>query len=262
MLVMTERGADKLLASQFTLGAEGSAAAGPVGRTVTAQTDAQMHADILSWSRSQGLFAGVALEGATLREDLDDNATLYGKKLENSEIVTKRASTHGCREIARAAESVLRPGDARTSRTWRHESARRVCDKGVVMKGFVQDIEDLAVKNDEFRRVLYTAKHCQLVVMALKPKEEIGAEVHTLDQFFRVEAGTGEAILDGVRTAIRAGFAVVVPAGATHNIINTGTSPLKLYTLYAPPNHRDGVVHHTRDDAEADSEHFDGKTTE
>ena len=130
------------------------------------------------------------------------------------------------------------------------------------MKGFVQDIENLAVKNDEFRRVLYTAKHCQLVVMALKPKEEIGAEVHTLDQFFRVEAGTGEAILDGVRTAIRAGFAVVVPAGATHNIINTGTSPLKLYTLYAPPNHRDGVVHHTCDDAEADSEHFDGKTTE
>ena len=130
------------------------------------------------------------------------------------------------------------------------------------MKGFVQDIEDLAVKNDEFRRVLYTAKHCQLVVMALKPKEEIGAEVHTLDQFFRVEAGTGEAILDGVRTAIRAGFAVVVPAGANHNIINTGTVPLKLYTLYAPPNHRDGVVHHTRVDAEADNEHFDGKTTE
>jgi mannose-6-phosphate isomerase-like protein (cupin superfamily) len=135
-------------------------------------------------------------------------------------------------------------------------------DKGVVMKGFVQDIEDLAVKNNEFRRVLYTARHCQLVVMALKPQEEIGAEVHTVDQFFRVEAGTGEAILDGARTAIRAGFAVVVPAGANHNIINTGTGTLKLYTLYAPPNHRDGVVHHTRPTAEADSEHFDGKTTE
>jgi lipid-binding SYLF domain-containing protein len=89
MLVMTARGADKLIESQFTLGAEGSVAAGPVGRTATAQTDVQMHADILSWSRSQGLFAGVALEGATLREDLDDNATLYGKKLENSDIVTK-----------------------------------------------------------------------------------------------------------------------------------------------------------------------------
>lgn len=89
MLVMSERGADKLLASQFTLGAEGSAAAGPVGRTVTAQTDVQMRADILSWSRTQGLFAGVALEGATLREDLDDNAILYGKRLENREIVTK-----------------------------------------------------------------------------------------------------------------------------------------------------------------------------
>ena len=130
------------------------------------------------------------------------------------------------------------------------------------MKGFVQDIEDLAVKNDEFRRVLYTAAHCQLVIMALQPQEEIGAEVHTLDQFFRVEAGTGEAILDGVTTAIRAGFAVVVPAGANHNIVNTGSVPLKLYTLYAPPNHRDGVVHHRRVDAEADAEHFDGKTTE
>lgn len=88
MLVMTERGADKLLSSKFTLGAEGSVAAGPVGRTATAQTDAQMHAEILSWSRSQGLFAGLALEGATLRQDLDDNGAIYGKKLENREIVT------------------------------------------------------------------------------------------------------------------------------------------------------------------------------
>src|SRR5579871_5580849 len=87
MLVMNERGAEKLLESKFTLGAEGSVAAGPVGRTATAQTDAQMHADILSWSRSQGLFAGLALEGATLRQDLDDNAAIYGKKMENKEIV-------------------------------------------------------------------------------------------------------------------------------------------------------------------------------
>jgi mannose-6-phosphate isomerase-like protein (cupin superfamily) len=132
----------------------------------------------------------------------------------------------------------------------------------MVMKGFVRDIEALAIKNEDFRQVLYTAKSCQLVVMALKPKEEIGAEVHKLDQFFRVEEGTGEAVLDGVRTAIQAGFAVLVPAGTKHNIVNTSEAPLKLYTLYAPPNHRDGVVHHTRADAEADSEHFDGKTTE
>jgi mannose-6-phosphate isomerase-like protein (cupin superfamily) len=130
------------------------------------------------------------------------------------------------------------------------------------MKGFVQDIESLAIKNGEFRRVLYTARNCQLVLMSLKPKEEIGAEVHELDQFFRVEEGSGEAVLDGARTVIRAGFAVVVPAGAKHNIINTGNVPLKLYTLYVPPNHRDGVVHHTRADAEDDNEHFDGKTTE
>jgi len=130
------------------------------------------------------------------------------------------------------------------------------------MKGFVKDIEALATENGKFRQVLYTAQHCQLVLMALKPKEEIGAEVHKLDQFFRVEEGSGEAVLDGVRTAIRAGFAVLVPAGTNHNIINTGSGPMKLYTLYSPPNHRDGVVHHTRADAEADNEHFDGNTTQ
>src|SRR5450759_947068 len=133
---------------------------------------------------------------------------------------------------------------------------------GVTMKGYVKNIEEIAVKNEDFRQVLYTAKNCQLVIMALKPKEEIGMEVHKLDQFFRVEEGTGEAVLDGIHTAIRAGFAVLVPAGTNHNIINTGSVPLKLYTLYAPPKHRDGVVHHTRADAEADNEHFDGKTTE
>ena len=130
------------------------------------------------------------------------------------------------------------------------------------MKGFVQNIEDIAVKNDEFRRVLYTAKNCQLVVMALKPKEEIGAETHKSDQFFRVEEGSGETVIDGVRTAIRAGFAIIIPGGTNHNIINTGTVSMKLYTIYSPPNHRDGVVHHTRAEAEADNEHFDGKTTE
>ena len=130
------------------------------------------------------------------------------------------------------------------------------------MKGFVQDIESLAVGNTKFRRVLYTARNCQLVLMALKPKEEIGMEVHTLDQFFRVEEGSGDAVLDGVRTKIQDGFAVLVPAGTKHNIVNTGSVPLKLYTLYSPPNHRDGVVHNTRAEAEVDVEHFDGKTTE
>ena len=130
------------------------------------------------------------------------------------------------------------------------------------MKGFVQDLKTLALDNVDFRRVLYTARHCQLVVMALAPFEEIGAEVHELDQFFRVVAGTGVAELDGVRTAIRAGYSVVVPEGARHNIINTGAMPLKLYTIYSPPNHRDGVVHKTRAEAESDHEHFDGKTTE
>lgn len=130
------------------------------------------------------------------------------------------------------------------------------------MKGFVQDIESLTGKNDKFREVLYTAKNCQLVIMSLNPDEDIGAEIHTVDQFFRIEEGSGQAVLNGVRTAVQAGFAILVPAGTNHNIINTGDVPLKLYTLYSPPNHRDGVIHQTRNDAEGDTEHFTGKTTE
>jgi mannose-6-phosphate isomerase-like protein (cupin superfamily) len=130
------------------------------------------------------------------------------------------------------------------------------------MRGFVQNIEDMAKSNGDFRRVLYTAKHSQLVLMALNPGEEIGEEIHKLDQFFRIEEGTGVAVLDGVRTAVKSGFAVLVPAGTSHNIINTGGAPLKLYTIYSPPNHRDGVVHPTRAVVEADSEKFEGKTTE
>jgi len=116
MLVMNERGADKLLEDKFTLGVEGSVAAGPVGRTATAQTDAQLHADILSWSRSQGLFAGVALEGATLRQDLDDNATLYGKKLHNREIVTKT------RRIPPAAAKLINMLNKYSAREEKHSS--------------------------------------------------------------------------------------------------------------------------------------------
>ena len=130
------------------------------------------------------------------------------------------------------------------------------------MKGFVKDIESIAVKNNDFRRVIYTAKYSQLVVMSLAPAEEIGEEIHKLDQFFRVEEGSGEAVLEGVRTPIASGFAIIVPAGTYHNIINTGRVSMKLYTLYSPPNHRDGVVHHTRNDAEQDDEHFAGLTTE
>lgn len=130
------------------------------------------------------------------------------------------------------------------------------------MLGFVKNIERITIENVAFRRVLYTARNCQLVVMSLKPGEEIGEEVHKLDQFFRVEEGTGDAVLDGLKTTISAGFAVIVPAGAKHNIVNTGSMPLKLYTLYAPPNHRDGIVHQTRPEAEADDEQFDGRTTE
>jgi len=129
------------------------------------------------------------------------------------------------------------------------------------MKGFVQDIEQATLENDLFRRVLYTARHCQLVVMSLEPGADIGMEVHDVDQFFRIEAGTGEVTLEGLTMPVRDGVALVVPAGTRHNIVNTGAGRLKLYTLYAPPHHRDAVVHRTKADAEADHEHFDGKTT-
>ena len=133
---------------------------------------------------------------------------------------------------------------------------------GTAMKGYVQNIESITVKNTDFRRVLYTARNCQLVVMALKPGEEIGMEAQIPDKFFRVEAGSGEVVLAGSMTKIQAGSSVLVPGGTKHNIINTGKAPMKLYTIYAPANHRDGVVHHTRAEAEKDNEHFDGKTTE
>ena len=132
------------------------------------------------------------------------------------------------------------------------------------MQGYIANIEELTLENENFRQVLYTTKNSQLVIMSLKPNEEIGAEIHELDQFIRCEAGHGKAVLDGISHKLSDGFVIIVPAGATHNIINTSSDqPLKLYTLYSPPNHRDGVIHKTKQEAEADEkEHFDGTTTE
>lgn len=129
------------------------------------------------------------------------------------------------------------------------------------MKGFVDDIEKLTLENDNFREVLYTGKHMQLVLMTLQPGEDIGLEVHDgHDQFFRIEEGEGEVIIDGVTTPIEDDDAIIVPAGAEHNVINTGDEPLRLYTIYSPPEHRDGVLHPTK--ADETEEHFDGNTTE
>lgn len=131
------------------------------------------------------------------------------------------------------------------------------------MRGYIADIEKLTIENETFRKVLYTSKNSQLVIMCLKPGEDIGEEVHNLDQFIRCEVGKGRAILDGVSHTFAGGTVIVVPAGAKHFIANTSKdAPLKLYTLYAPPNHRDKVVHRTKSEAETDEEHFDGITTE
>lgn len=131
------------------------------------------------------------------------------------------------------------------------------------MKGFIGNIEKISEENTNFRTVLYTSRFLQLVVMSLLPLEDIGDEVHTLDQFIRIEEGVGSVVLDGVEYPIEAGSAVVVPAGTSHNFINTSTDKqMKLYTVYAPPDHRDGVVHVTKADAMAKDLPFDGKTSE
>ena len=130
------------------------------------------------------------------------------------------------------------------------------------MNGYVTNIEKLSLENTNFRKVLYTDKNSQLVLMSLLPGEDIGEEVHDVDQFLRVEKGSGRAVLNDISHDITDGSVIIVPAGTKHNILNGNSSDMKLYTLYMPPHHRDGVVHATKAQAEADSEHFDGKTTE
>ena len=129
------------------------------------------------------------------------------------------------------------------------------------MKGFVENIEKLTIENDNYRKVLYTGKHLQLVLMTLQAGEEIGREVHEgHDQFFRIEEGKGRIDIDDNSYNVQDDDAMIVPAGAWHNVVNTGTAPLRLYTLYGPPEHRDGVLHPTK--ADEKEEHFDGTTTE
>ena len=131
------------------------------------------------------------------------------------------------------------------------------------MKGFVDNIEKLTEENNDFRRVLYTGANMQLVLMAIMPGDDIGQEVHEdRDQFFRIETGQGEVLIDGVTHSVKADDGIIVPAGAEHNVINNGTEPLRLYTLYGPPEHVDGTLHKTKTDADATHEHFDGRTTE
>src|SRR3989344_9502916 len=116
----------------------------------------------------------------------------------------------------------------------------------MAIKGYVANIEKLALENDNFRKVLYTSEHGQLVLMSLLPGEEVGAEVHDVDQFLRVEKGTGKAVLNDTPYELTDGSVVVVPAGAKHNIVNTGADARKLYSLYMPPHHKDGTVHKTK----------------
>ena len=132
------------------------------------------------------------------------------------------------------------------------------------MKGYVTNLEKETTRNNDFRHVIYTGKYSQLVLMNLKPAEEIGEEIHEdVDQFFRFEKGEGKVTIDGAEHLVRDGDGVIVPAGAKHNVVNTSrNSDLKLYTIYSPPEHQDGVIRRTKKEAMASEEHFDGKTTE
>jgi mannose-6-phosphate isomerase-like protein (cupin superfamily) len=139
----------------------------------------------------------------------------------------------------------------------------RAAGKELTMKGYKDDIEKQTEENTDFRRVLYTGHNLQLVLMSIEPGDEIGAEVHEdRDQFFRIEAGEGEITIDDNVYRVRADDAVIVPQGARHNVKSVGSEPLKLYTIYGPPEHIDGTVHKTCAEANAAHEHFDGKTTE
>lgn len=128
------------------------------------------------------------------------------------------------------------------------------------MKGYIGNIEQETKENSDYRRVLYTAKNSQLVVMNIQPGDEIGEEVHELDQFIRIESGEGKAIMDGVEHLLEDDYAIVIPAGMSHNVINTGTKELKLYSIYSPAEHKNGTVHRTK--ADEKEEHFDGETSE
>jgi mannose-6-phosphate isomerase-like protein (cupin superfamily) len=128
------------------------------------------------------------------------------------------------------------------------------------MKGYIGNIEDETIANTDYRRVLYTSRYSQLVLMSIEPGDEIGSEVHGLDQFIRIEQGDGKAILDGQEHEIGADDAVVIPASTEHNVVNTGDDVMKLYSIYSPPEHKEGTVHENKSDET--EEHFDGQTTE
>lgn len=128
------------------------------------------------------------------------------------------------------------------------------------MNGFVTNIEKATLENENYRKVLYTAKNSQLVLMTIQPGDEIGEEIHELDQFIRLEAGKARVTLDGVEHSLEDDWAVVIPAGTKHNVVNVGDEPVRLYSVYSPPEHKDGTVHATK--ADDKEEHFDGVTTE
>lgn len=189
--------------------------------------------------------AGDVLALAEVKSDASMEALRWAKQAEASGVARDQVASMNQRDSTSLKGQSARPG------------------KEHPMDHFFIDIEEATIRNNNFRQVLFTATHSQLVLMSLKPGEEIGTETHHLDQFIRVEAGEGSARLNGKDYALKDGSALVIPAGTEHNVINDRKDqPLKLYTIYSPPEHKDGVVHRTKEEAEADQDdHFDGKTT-
>jgi len=230
-------------------------------RTEPAQKSTQQAIDEATETTNEAIEAAkqAILDAIDRAKEITSSALETEKEAAERVLDEAKEATKTLDQASHAAREVLERAKEATAEVL--DKAKEAADSP--MKGFVGDIEAMTKANSDYRRVLYTAAQMQLVLMTLQPGDEIGEEVHDDGtQFIRIETGTGEVWIDGAMTQIRSGMGIVVPGGASHNVKNTGKEPMKLYTLYAPPEHVDGNVQVTKADVEATSDHFDGKTTE
>ncbi|HEU4684893.1 MAG TPA: cupin domain-containing protein [Nitrospira sp.] len=243
-------------ALRFAKQAEAAAAALNRDR-FTAELDRSFQAALEAGAQKPGhrLAEAIHLLREASVQDLQGHPTEGREYLQSAIVWLSRAASYPV--TSPAADWTA--GGAPTGRETDGSSNRT---KGTTMDHFLINIEDAAATNENFRKVLFTSRQSQLVLMSLNAGEDIGTETHDLDQFIRIESGRGMARLNDKQHSLQDGSALVIPAGTTHNIVNVGTEPLKFYTVYSPPEHRDGTIHRTKQDAQNDhSDHFDGKTT-
>jgi len=205
-----------------------------------------------------GMFRDIAKKVKNPEEFISKSREIKDVPTKIANLFSKKYGKNNTLNMEQTAQNFLDAVKTETVKESINESNKK-SDK----KGYHVNIEKATIDNEDFRKVLYTGEHTQLVLMSLKPDEEIGFETHPdIDQFFRVDAGNGKAIINGNEYTLKNGDCVIVPSGSKHNIINTGKEPLKLYTLYSPPHHKDGIIFKTKKDAESSKEKFDGKPTE